>query len=71
MAGRAPLPQKEHTFEQWAWRFPVPMFEDMPTIEGHTRFHRQFITLARRHAQIISDDVEVFELFKKALLPAA
>ena len=57
--------QKEWSFDDWAYRFPVPMVEEMPEITGHTRFHRQFVTLARKHAQVIADDERIHELFRK------
>ena len=57
--------QSEPTFDRWAGRFPLPMFEELPGIEGHTRFHRQFITLIRQHAQLIADDITINPLFDR------
>ena len=57
--------QRDRNFSDWAWRFPVPMLEEMPEIEGHTRFHRQFLTLSRGHAEVINSDSRIIRLFQR------
>ena len=57
--------QNESPFHRQVGRFPLPMFEDFPDIEGNTRFHRQFITLIRQHAQVIADDNTINPLFER------
>ena len=49
----------------WAHRFPVPMLEEMPEIEGHTRFNRQFVTLNRRHAAVVDADARIIGVFQR------
>lgn len=57
--------QREGPIEHWAYRFPVSMVEELPAIEGHTRFHRQFVTLIRKHAAVVAADDVVHPLFQR------
>ena len=44
---------------------PVALVEESPEAERHARFHRQFVTLVRRHAQILVDDTRIHNLFHR------
>ena len=57
--------QREGPIDHWAYRFPVSMVEELPAIEGHTRFHRQFVTLIRKHAAVVATDDVVHPLFQR------
>ena len=39
--------------------------EEFPEIARHTRFHRQFVTLNRKHAQLIDGDDRIHDLFHR------
>ncbi|CAL8469568.1 g9109 [Coccomyxa elongata] len=45
-------------------RWPLAMYEECPELRHHTKFHRQWITLIRKHAQIVVDDAFLFDLHK-------
>ena len=44
---------------------PVALVEKSPEGERHARFHRQFVTLVRKHAQILVDDTRIHNLFHR------
>jgi hypothetical protein len=46
-------------------RIPAPLLEEFPEIERHARFHRQFVTLTRLHAQLIDGDERIHDLFHR------
>lgn len=46
-------------------RWPLAMYEEWPELRHHTKFHRQWITLIREHAQIVVDDAFLFDLYER------
>ena len=46
-------------------RLPEPLKAEFPEVERHLRFHRQFVTLNRKHAQILSNDTRIHDLFHR------
>ncbi len=45
-------------------RFPLAMHEDWAELHKHMRFHRQFITLIREHAEWVAEDDKVIKLYE-------
>jgi hypothetical protein len=57
--------------EDFTWRYPLAMFEEWPELRHHTKYHRQFVTLNRKHAQLVADDSFVHDLFTRHCFMAA
>ena len=46
-------------------RFPLAMQEEWPDLHRYMRFHRQFITLTRQHAQWVDEDDHIIDVYEK------
>ena len=57
--------------EDFTWRYPLAMFEEWPELRHHTKYHRQFVTLNRKHAQLVADDGFVHDIFARHCFMAA
>lgn len=59
------LVQLFHGVEDAGWRWPIAMHEEWPELHKYTKFHRQFVTLIREHAQLVVDDKFLSDLFER------
>ncbi|BDA44694.1 probable glycosyltransferase BC10 [Coccomyxa sp. Obi] len=53
-----------------ASRWPLEMLEQWPELRHHMKFHRQWVTLIRGHAQIVVEDTFLIRLFKQHCIPS-
>ncbi len=51
--------------EDSAYRWPLAMHEEWRELHKYTKFHRQWITLIREHAQLVADDKFLADLFER------
>lgn len=58
----------QHGFVPHIARWPVNMHEEFPKLYHYQRGNEQFVTLIRLHAQYISDEEFLFQLFAKHCL---